>query len=85
MKKENSRKEYVQVLVIFTPDGKMIPKAIELENGRRFSIDQIMDIKRAVQRRPGQPQLEFTCRIWGQDCSLYYEDNCRWFTMMKAS
>ncbi len=85
MKDNIRRKVYVQVEAIFTPEGQLIPKTIMLDDGRQFLIDKIVDIRRAASRRPGLPPLQYTCKIWGQNCSLFYEDNSRWFTVLRAS
>ena len=81
----NRRKEYVQVIALFTPEGNLIPKIIILGDGRKFAIDKVVDIRRATSRRPGMPPLQYTCQIWGQKCFLFYEDNSKWFTMLRAS
>ena len=85
MKEGSGRKEYVQVIAIFTPDGQLIPRYVMLKDGRQFTIDKVVDIRRAVSRRPGLPPLQYTCKIWGEDCFLFFEESNRWFTVLKAS
>lgn len=85
MENESRRKEYVQVIALFTPEWNLIPKIVILGDGRKFAIDKIVDIRRAATRRPGMPPLQYTCLIWGQKCFLFFEDNNKWFTMLRAS
>ena len=85
MNNGNRRKEYVQVVALFTPEGYLIPQTVVLGNGRRFTIDKVLDIRRAATQRPGMQPLQYTCLIWGQRCFLFYEDNSRWFTMLRAA
>lgn len=85
MENSNRRKEYVQVEALFTPEGYLIPKNIVLGDGRKYTIDKIVDVRLAASRKPGMPPLQYTCQIWGQKCFLYFEDNNKWFTMLRAS
>ena len=58
MKNGNRRKEYVEVVALFTPEGYLIPQTVVLGNGRRFTIDKVLDIRRAATQRPGMPPLQ---------------------------
>jgi hypothetical protein len=53
MDQEIRKKEYVQVTAIFTRDGQIIPQEIKLEDGRRFEIDRITDVRRAPSLKAG--------------------------------
>ena len=85
MDQEIRKKEYVQVTAIFTRDGKIIPQEIKLEDGRRFEIDRITDIRRAPSLKAGGMGIRYTCRIYGKSCYLFYEENYMWFVEMKTA
>ena len=85
MDQEIRKKEYVQVTAIFTRDGKIIPQEIKLEDGRRFEIDRITDIRRAPSLKAGGMGIRYTCRIYGKPCYLFYEENQMWFVEMKTA
>ena len=85
MKQDVRRKEYVQVTAIFTSDGRILPQLITLDDGRKYSIDKITDVRRAASLKAGGTGIRYTCRIWGKNCYIFYEENYRWFIEMKVS
>lgn len=72
-------KIYVDVLAEFSKDGRLVPKSIKWEDGRRFEIDRIKDVKRAASMKAGGVGMRYSCVISGQEKYLYYEDNNMWF------
>lgn len=72
-------KVYVDVLAEFSKDGRLIPKEIIWEDGRRFEIDRVKDIKRAASMKGGGVGMRYTCIIMGQEKYLFYEENNFWF------
>lgn len=42
------KKKYVPVIARFEADGRLRPFLIEFEEGRRFPIDRILDVRRAA-------------------------------------
>ena len=72
-------KIYVCVTAEFTPDGKLIPKSIQWEDGRVFDIQKVLDIRRAASLKAGGVGMRYTCQISGQQKYLFYEDNNLWF------
>ena len=85
MKQDVRKKEYVQVTAIFTSDGRILPQLITLDDGRKYSIDKITDVRRAASLKAGGTGIRYTCRIWGKICYIFYEENYRWFIEMKVS
>ncbi len=85
MNQELRKKVYVEVAALFTPDGKIFPKVIRLEDGRKFPIDRITDVRRAPSLKAGGMGIRYTCKIAGRMCYLFYEENYRWFVEMKMS
>lgn len=72
-------KIYVDVLAKFSRDGELLPVSINWEDGRKFEIDKIKDVRRAASLRAGGVGMRYTCQICGQNKYLYYEGNNMWF------
>ena len=86
---ENYTNSFLYSLVMgnypVTPDGRIIPEEITLEDGRSYHIDKITDVRRAASLKAGGAGIRYTCRITGRDCYIFYEENNRWFVEMKVS
>ena len=75
-----ARRVYVKVEAQFTPEGKVVPLWMEWEDGRKFSIDRIIDIRLAHATKAGGNGLRYTVDILGTPKYLFYEDELnRWF------
>lgn len=71
---------YVKVEAAFTPEGKVLPVWLEWEDGRRFAIDKILDVRPGHSLKAGGNGIRYTVEIWGEPRYLFYEDeNNRWF------
>ena len=85
--KRPSYKLYVEVGVVYTPDGAMYPKYIRLNHrGEILVIDKILHRQRAASRKAGGCGICYTVQIKGQEARLFYEDApkaCRWFVETK--
>ena len=73
-----SRRVYVEVAAIFTPDGQIMPRQIRWEDGTLFAVDRVMDIRHAASTKAGGCGLRYTVRIRGQQTYLFL-DKDRWF------
>ena len=73
-----SRKVYVEVIAVFTPEGQILPRQIRWEDGTLFSIDRVMDIRRAAATKAGGCGIRYTIHIRGQQTYLFLDDD-RWF------
>ncbi|MGN0477134.1 MAG: hypothetical protein ACI4HM_07340 [Ruminococcus sp.] len=71
-------KEYVSVTAKFDQDGSLLPLIINWDDGRKFEIDKITDIRFASSLKSGGAGVRYTCQILNQIRYLYLEDN-RWF------
>ena len=74
-------KKFVAVTVHYTIRGEMTPVVLWWDDGRRFIIDRVLDMRRAASLKAGGTGLRFTCRILGQERYLYLDDG-RWFVEM---
>lgn len=80
---EEREKKYVPVVVRFDQTGKMRPLMIEFEEGQRYPVDRIVDVRRAACQSVGGIGDRYTCRIKGQESYLWFEKG-RWFVAAKA-
>lgn len=71
-------KQFVSVEAKFDTDGNLLPLCICWEDGRKFEIDRITDIRYAASLKSGGTGLRYTCRIRNQIRYLFLDDN-RWF------
>ena len=76
------KKKYVPVIVRFDADGKLRPLLIEFEEGERYLIDKVLDVRRAACQSVGGVGDRYTCRIQGKDSYLWFEKG-RWFVAAK--
>ena len=77
-----ARRVYVKVIAEFDEAGGVRPLSVEWEDGRRFEVDRVTDIRRAASTKAGGQGIRYTCRIMGRETWLF-EDNGRWFVEAK--
>jgi len=72
------KKQFVDVIVYFTKEGQILPQKIIWNDGRKFDIDKILDIRPAPSLKVGGQGLRYTCRILNKETYLWLEDE-KWF------
>lgn len=72
-------KIYVDVMAEFSREGSLMPREIIWEDGRRFEVDRVVDVRRAASLKAGGVGMRYLCMICGCPRYLYYEDNNMWF------
>ncbi len=72
------RRAYVKVVVEYDADGNIRPLSVEWEDGRRFEVDRLLDVRRAAATKAGGQGMRYTVRILGRETYLF-EDEGRWF------
>lgn len=83
----NPIKVYVAVKTDFTEEGTMIPREITWEDGEKFEIDRVTDIRQAAAMKAGGQGDRYTVRIRGKQSYLFFERSAnqtgnnigRWF------
>ena len=75
-------KVYVDVTARFDKDGQVTPVSVTWEDGRRFPVDRVLDIRRAASLKAGGAGIRYTVRILGKETFLFLEEN-RWFVERK--
>ena len=92
MEKEKTVKVYVPVDVCFEEDGRMLPRAVTWEDGRRYEIDRVTDIRPAPALKAGGRGDRYTVLIGGKRSYLFFERSAqvvgcrlgRWFVERKT-
>ena len=54
-------KKYVKVTATFDCDGDLIPEYIVWDDGRRYRIDKISDVRYAASLKAGGAGIRYTC------------------------
>ena len=75
-------KQYVSVTARFDEDGNLLPINIVWEDGRKFPIDKVTDVRYAASLKAGGAGIRYTCQIGGKERYLFLEDQ-RWFVDAK--
>jgi len=83
----NKFKAYVDVNVDHMADGRVLPRSIVWEDGRRYAVDRIIDIRPAVSLKAGGCGLRYTIRVGEKETCMYLEEDhgvSRWFMERKT-
>lgn len=73
-----ARKVFVEVIAKFDTEGNITPLSIRWEDGTNFSIDRVLDKRRAASLKAGGQGIRYTIRINNRQTYLFYEEP-RWF------
>lgn len=73
MEELRSPKVYVSVVAQFQADGSLRPLELTWEDGRKFVIDRVTDIRQAPAMKAGGQGDRYTIRIHGQHSYLFFE------------
>jgi len=85
---ETDHKVYVSVIEVRHKDGRLVPLALVWENGVRYKIDKILDVRRAASLKAGGAGQRYTVRVGSHQRYLYLEedkDGAKWFVERKTS
>ena len=80
-------KVYVPVEVAFDENGQMYPRVIHWEDGKKYEIDRLLDVRPAPATRAGGQGDRYTIRMNGRETYIFFEHNAeygsqitgRWF------
>lgn len=86
-------KVYVRVTSTTEADGRMFPKYLYWEDGQKYKIDKISDVKEAASMKAGGCGVRYTIWIDGKQTYLFFERNAsvtgnnigRWFVERKGA
>lgn len=66
-------KVYVDVDVSFDTEGNMRPRIITWEDGTKFEVDRIFDVRPAPAQKAGGQGDRFTISVMGRRTYLFFE------------
>ena len=92
MGEQRNPKVYVAVKADFNEDGIMLPREITWEDGTKYAIDRVLDIRQAAAMKAGGQGDRYTVRINGNQSYLFFERSTnqtgnnlgRWFVERKS-
>lgn len=74
------RKVYVEVIVRYRIDGAVLPLAIVWEDGHKYEIDKVKDVRKAASLKVGGVGYRYTVVIQGKEKYLFFETTeNKWF------
>lgn len=76
-------KKYVDMIVQYTEDGKILPLAVRWAEGEIYDIDKIIDVRPAASLKAGGAGIRYTCMMQGHEKYIWLEEN-RWFVEAKG-
>ncbi len=71
-------KTYVPVTATFDAEGNITPLEITWEDGHRYEIDRVLDVRRAASIRGGGLGIRYAVRIDGKTTYIWRDED-RWF------
>ncbi|SDD90665.1 hypothetical protein [Sporomusa acidovorans] len=75
---ENKYKLFVKITTEHDTDGRIKPILLHWEDGRKFEIDKVLDVRQAASLKAGGQGMRYTCRIAGKEVYLFHDEG-RWF------
>ena len=78
----NLCKVIVDVILKHSKEGIITPLMIIWEDGRKFHVDKVLDIRRAASLKAGGYGIRYTCRICNKTTYLWLDHNI-WFVERK--
>ena len=92
MGEQRNPKVYVAIKADFNEDGIMLPREITWEDGTKYAIDRVLDIRQAAAMKAGGQGDRYTVRINGSQSYLFFERSTnqtgnnlgRWFVERKT-
>ena len=92
MGEQRNPKVYVAVKAAFNEDGVMLPREITWEDGTKYAIDRVLDIRQAAAMKAGGQGDRYTIMVHGKQSYLFFERSTnltgnnigRWFVERKT-
>jgi hypothetical protein len=69
---------YLEVTAVFDPEGGLKPSSFVWEDGEKYEISKVKDIRPEASLKAGGTGMRYTCRVGNNDTFLFLEDG-RWF------
>jgi len=78
----NDYKVYVEVNADYKTDGAIFPRSFVWEDGNRFEVDAIIDVRPAASLKAGGAGLRYTIRVGRRQTFMFLEEShglFKWF------
>lgn len=79
---DNDCKLYVDVNENRLKDGRIVPLSFVWEDGNRYKIDKLLDVRPAASLKAGGAGMRYTVRVGSRETYLFLEEDkigARWF------
>ena len=83
---ENEGKVYVEVNADHKSDGAIIPRSFIWDDGVRYEVDRIKDVRPAASLKAGGTGLRYTVLVQNRETFMFLEEShgiVRWFMERK--
>lgn len=68
----------VTIIAKMQDDGNVIPLVLVWDNGKKYTIDKVLDIRKKASTKGGGLGLRYTCRFGGNERYIWL-DGYIWF------
>ena len=68
----------IEVVAKHDKAGRIQPLILVWEDGRKFPIDRVMDVRQAASLKAGGQGMRYTCRIAGKEVYVFCDEG-KWF------
>ncbi len=82
MERQKSCKVIVPVCAQFDTEGTLTPVSFVWEDGTRYTVDKVLDVRRAASLKAGGAGMRYTCLVRGKQTYLFLDED-RWFMERK--
>ena len=76
-------KHYVEVVSKTDVEGRVMPLVVVWDDGRRFEVARVLEVRQARAAKTGGAGLRFTIAVGGRHTHVFYV-NPRWFVEARA-
>ena len=77
------QKRYVKVISKTDEDGRVTPLTVVWEDGVRYDVDRVLDVRQACSLKTGGCGVRYTVKVGGHPTYLFFEGP-RWFVEAKV-
>ncbi len=71
-------KKFVTITAKHDTNGIVKPTILHWEDGRKWEIEKVLDVRQAASLKAGGLGIRYTCRIAGKQVNLFHDEN-KWF------
>lgn len=83
----NDYKVYVEVNADYLKNGEIVPRSFIWEDGSRYEVDKIIEVRPAASLKAGGAGLRYTVRVQFRETFMFLEEErgvSKWFMERKS-